>query len=364
MKLHLVNGFLGSGKTTAIIAATRYYLQEGKKVGIVTNDKGRYLVDTAFFDAEKIPTAQVGGGCFRCNFDELEKQIHQLQDAAAPDLIFAESVGSCVDLVNTVFSPLEAIEGVNFETLSYSVFTDIRLFDVWLSGETLPFSDSIIYTYGMQIEEAETLILNKIDLVKPEEFRDILSAAAKRFPDKHILGQNSLEHQHNHPWLHYLDSAQNPIELPNFKVDYKRYSAGEHLMAWVDRTFTLQSIKPGELRKTALELIQHITDAIKKQSIPAPHLKFYLSDQDQGVKLSFTSMDLLLTSQDTHWKNQIPEGFSSQLTILMNARVQIPKDRFLALIDEALQATASNCQIKIDSNKGTAYHPEVLPSCL
>ncbi len=40
MKLHLLSGFLGSGKTTAIQNATGYLLQKGVKVGAITNDQG------------------------------------------------------------------------------------------------------------------------------------------------------------------------------------------------------------------------------------------------------------------------------------------------------------------------------------
>ena len=64
MDLHLVGGFLGSGKTTAIIGAVRLLLARGKKVGVVTNDQGRFLVDTAFFKATQVPTAEVACGCF------------------------------------------------------------------------------------------------------------------------------------------------------------------------------------------------------------------------------------------------------------------------------------------------------------
>ncbi|NCB09923.1 MAG: cobalamin biosynthesis protein P47K, partial [Bacteroidia bacterium] len=79
MELHLINGFLGSGKTTAIISATKALLQRGKSVGVVTNDKGRFQVDSAFFQGQHIPTKQVAGGCFRCSFNEFEEKIIQLQ---------------------------------------------------------------------------------------------------------------------------------------------------------------------------------------------------------------------------------------------------------------------------------------------
>ena len=48
MQIHLVGGFLGSGKTTAIIAAARQLISRGQTVGIITNDQGKFLVDTVF----------------------------------------------------------------------------------------------------------------------------------------------------------------------------------------------------------------------------------------------------------------------------------------------------------------------------
>ncbi|MCJ7549956.1 MAG: cobalamin biosynthesis protein, partial [Anaerolineae bacterium] len=41
MDLHIVGGFLGSGKTTAIIGAAKALIAGGKRVGVVTNDQGR-----------------------------------------------------------------------------------------------------------------------------------------------------------------------------------------------------------------------------------------------------------------------------------------------------------------------------------
>jgi G3E family GTPase len=101
MKLHLVGGFLGSGKTTAIIQAARVLMQHGLRVGVVTNDQGKYLVDTAFFRLADIPAVEVSGGCFCCNYPNLDKSLDELVESARPDVIFAESVGSCADLVAT-----------------------------------------------------------------------------------------------------------------------------------------------------------------------------------------------------------------------------------------------------------------------
>ena len=44
MQLHIVGGFLGSGKTTAIIAIAHQLIAQGNKVGVVTNDQGNYTL--------------------------------------------------------------------------------------------------------------------------------------------------------------------------------------------------------------------------------------------------------------------------------------------------------------------------------
>ena len=71
MKLYLVNGFLGSGNTTAIQMACQNLQNNQKRVGVITNDQGEELVDTAFLKNHDLPTLQVTGGCFCCNYAKL-----------------------------------------------------------------------------------------------------------------------------------------------------------------------------------------------------------------------------------------------------------------------------------------------------
>jgi len=44
MKIHLLSGFLGSGKTTAIQSACRILQERGIKAAVITNDQGIRLV--------------------------------------------------------------------------------------------------------------------------------------------------------------------------------------------------------------------------------------------------------------------------------------------------------------------------------
>ena len=86
MKLILLGGFLGSGKTTAIVKAARILMREGKRVAIITNDQGDQQVDSAYVKSLDIPARQVPNGCFCCNYQQLDDHIAELKQTD-PDII-------------------------------------------------------------------------------------------------------------------------------------------------------------------------------------------------------------------------------------------------------------------------------------
>src|SRR5688572_24709719 len=102
----MVGGFLGAGKTTTIAKLARHYMSQGKRVGIVTNDQASDLVDTNSLRSQGFEVGEVAGSCFCCNFNELVNTIGRVGIANRPDVILAEPVGSCTDLVATVVQPL------------------------------------------------------------------------------------------------------------------------------------------------------------------------------------------------------------------------------------------------------------------
>ncbi|MDP4213786.1 MAG: GTP-binding protein, partial [Bacteroidota bacterium] len=152
MDIHLLSGFLGSGKTTAIQCASRLLIEKGIKTGVITNDQGIRLVDLDFFKHLGIPGRQVIGGCFCCNYQDLDDQIQSLTEAEQPDVIFAESVGSCTDIIATVLKPLRQYRPQSRITLS--VFADALLLHMLLIEGITLFDESVQYIYNKQLEEA------------------------------------------------------------------------------------------------------------------------------------------------------------------------------------------------------------------
>src|SRR5262245_29230510 len=121
LRFVMLGGFLGAGKTTALARLARHYLARGQRVALVTNDQAQDLVDTNSLRAQGFAVAEVPGACFCCRFDDLMGRVEGLAAGERPDVILAEPVGSCTDLVATVVQPLKDLYGDRFEVAPYAV---------------------------------------------------------------------------------------------------------------------------------------------------------------------------------------------------------------------------------------------------
>src|ERR1700730_12731402 len=121
LRFIMVGGFLGAGKTTTLGRLARYYMGRGQKVGLVTNDQAQDLVDTHTLREQGFAVEEVAGACFCCKFDDLLAKVGQLEADQRPQVILAEPVGSCTDLVATVVQPLKDLYGDRFQVGPYPV---------------------------------------------------------------------------------------------------------------------------------------------------------------------------------------------------------------------------------------------------
>ena len=338
MKIHLLSGFLGSGKTTAIQYACNELIKQQKKAGVITNDQGISLVDGDFFEHLNIPNRQVVNGCFCCNYDDLDKSIQSLITTNKPDIIFAESVGSCTDIVATVMKPL-----FNFyphTDITFSTFADVRLLRILLKENTQVFDESVRYIYFKQLEEAQVIIVSKIDLTDNETLLQIQQIMNEKYGDKIILYQNSFDPISIQQWLHVLDTQL--LEKPSsLQIDYDVYGDGESKLAWHDQAIEIYSPNYNALQ-AAIDLMRTIYQNILLNKYPVGHLKFLLNGEK---KISFTY------DSQGELMDAIENKKDNLATLLINARVETSPEMLSHLMSEGIKETEikSNCKITVKS---------------
>ena len=351
MQLHLVGGFLGSGKTTAIIEAAKWLASKGMRVGVVTNDQGKYLVDTAFMRLSDLPTVEVTGGCFCCRYDDLDERLHQLIDSSQPDVIFAESVGSCTDIVATVVKPLLSLGSGDIQPASFSVFVDGRLFLRWTEGQPLPFSEDVVYIFEKQIEEAGLLVVNKSDLLKPDERQRLESWLNTHHQGRPFRFQNSLDPDSVKGWMRMVQDEPSLLRDESFELDYERYSRGEVQMAWLDGEVNLTDItKPG--REVLVGWLEILLESLETHQVGIGHLKFIFQCGYRSTKLSFTG-----AGQDG-WQAQVPDEACDTWQVLVNARAEARAETLRDLFLQALDQAQAVYGFSIEIANLEHFHPE------
>jgi G3E family GTPase len=163
MKIVLIAGYLGSGKTTLIIALSKKIAGEGMKVAILVNDVGVVPVDGAVMQEYGLTVKDIGGGCICCQVaGNLMKTLETLAASVRPDIVIIEPTGIAVPdairqtvLLSARKNPME-------------MGHTIVLFDTSRATKLLTY-DTLKRLVSLQIRDATIIGLSKSDLVSPEE---------------------------------------------------------------------------------------------------------------------------------------------------------------------------------------------------
>ena len=147
----LITGPLGSGKTTLLrhILATH-----PAKLAIVMNEFGEIAIDTKVVEGKNVRIAELGGGCVCCSLlGEFEAAVNEIIEKVAPEMIIVETTG-LAEPEALVFNIQEALPQCRLDGVVSVIDADMLV--------RFP---ELGHTTRLQIEGADILLLNKIDLV-------------------------------------------------------------------------------------------------------------------------------------------------------------------------------------------------------
>jgi G3E family GTPase len=310
----MIGGFLGAGKTTAIARLARHYLGRGQRVGLVTNDQAQDLVDTNSLRAQGFAVEEVAGACFCCRFDDLVNRVAVLQEGERPDVILAEPVGSCTDLVATVVQPLRDLYGDRFEVAPYPVLFKpshgLRI----LQNEGGGFSAKAAYIFKKQLEEADAVVINRIDGLEPAALTELAELVARDYPGTPVLRLSAKTGQGFEALTELLDQQGN-FGRKILDIDYDTYAEGEAELGWLNSSIRVTADQPFDLDALLLTVVSRLRAAFGERGAEVAHLKAIgLHDLSFGVAnlvSSSTEPELSLTSH-----GRVPEA-----EVIVNARV-------------------------------------------
>jgi G3E family GTPase len=352
VKVILTGGFLGAGKTTSIIQLANILQRRGIKAGIITNDQGRELVDGKLVKSKGLQGAEVTGGCFCCRFDDFLREVDSLIKEYEPEVLIAEPVGSCTDLVSTVFLPLQKYYPHSFILAPFTVIADGRLLYESLSCGNFPFSEEILYLYNCQIEECNILLVNKSDTLEEKELCWLLEGLTHKYPGKTIIPVSALRGDGFEDWtLQLLQGGFNSNALQ--EIDYDKYGLAESQLGWYNSSVSIKSKWLFDANDFIQFLLVEIALSIKEAGGNIAHLKA-IAETSGGIIKAGTaglgkSIDFTQSAYD----------LTVHMNLLINARVEILPERLKSIINSSIEHLCSKLQLEARYDYEECFKPSL-----
>ena len=331
----MVGGFLGAGKTTTVGRLARHYQAQGKRVIVVTNDQAADLVDTHTLRAQGLEVGEVAGSCFCCNFNELTSVMEKMAGSGLPDVVLAEPVGSCTDLVATVMRPLEKVYQKPMRLAPYAVILKPGHGRRILGNHAKAgFSPQAAYIFRKQLEEADLVLVNRADELKPDEVAELTRLVNEQFPGRPVLAVSAGTGAGFDQFIQALEQGTLTPGQRTMEVDYDIYAQGEADLGWLNSQGTARADSPFDLDTLALGLVRGIQNLLTSQDAETAHLK--VTVKGAGAVAVANSIDNTTPpklSQPAHRQ-------ATEADLIINARVALDPETLAQLVAQGTRQAA------------------------
>jgi G3E family GTPase len=335
VQLVFVGGFLGAGKTTLLWRTAELLMKRGKRVGLITNDQAPDLVDTKWLAQKGLNVREVAGSCFCCSFFAMIEAAESLRSLDV-DILIGEPVGSCADLSATILQPLKDKFGDRFVLSPLSVLADpLRLRDVLSDGEDALHA-SAEYIFRKQLEEADLVVINKMDLVSPTEKSQLQRLIAARIPRAAVRYLSARTGEGLESWLDEVLSS--PAAGSHvLDMDYDTYAEGEAVLGWLNAEIRLSAAGASvEWRTFCSDLLKTLRATFRERRANVGHVKLLLTAGGGHCMGNLTSRD-----GEPLLQGEI-DGSPTQASLTLNARVEMLPEDLERIARDTLSKTASD----------------------
>ena len=266
----VLSGFLGAGKTTLLNEVLNN--REGRRVAVIVNDMSDVNIDAALIEkggAELSRTeeklVEMSNGCICCTLrDDLLAEVSRLAQEGRFDYLLIESTG--------ISEPIPVAQTFTFEDENGVSLGDVSRLDTMVTvvdsnsvlkdyneaeslqarGESLGEEDNRTVTDLLidQIEFANVIVLNKLDLVDEKEAKEVEAIINALNPGAEVIATT----RSKVPLHRVLDTNLFNYETAESSAGWIRELQGEHTPEteeyWIS-SFTYRQSRPFDARKFA-----------------------------------------------------------------------------------------------------------------
>ena len=224
MKILLVSGFLGAGKTTFIKELAKNINLE---FVVLENEYADIGVDKDFLDEKNLNVWEMSEGCICCSMKgDFKSSIKRIYSEINPEYLVVEPTG--VGMLSSIIENIREINNNDIEILSPITLIDITSFSEYLETFNSFFTDNL--------KNTGKVILTKLENSNHFEIENIKNEILKinnNFTNKTQLKKNNYRNFHKEWFADLLNKSINN------KIIDKNFSLKTHINL---RTFSKENV--------------------------------------------------------------------------------------------------------------------------
>ncbi|MBO4831979.1 MAG: hypothetical protein J5569_05900 [Oscillospiraceae bacterium] len=339
-KFVVFSGFLGSGKTTAMMALTRYYTEHYAKAAMISNDlsEGNNLADNRLAQLSSCNASEITGECICYCHDVLTERLNAYFDEGC-ELVVSDIPGFGVGALEHVYHGLAAEYPGQYELGPFTVLIEPGNAKLLLSGK----SADMTHILDAQLREADLIVLNKRDLLGNDETETVLSGLASKYPEARVIAISAARGEGLEELAQALRNGESALRRPD--IDYVGEGLQREMGSISEYYIQYHAVVCcNDFDGTAYleEMASAVQNGIRDCGCEIPHLKLLAWEQEGD----YGKVDLLGTGRPIEITHRF-ERPCTELAVVLNASAACPDTKLDGIITNAMSVVSERFGLEV-----------------
>ena len=348
-KFCVFSGFLGSGKTTTMIALTKYYSEHYGRAAMISNDLGHGvdLADDRLARLSGCEASEITDECICFIHDELATRLDSYYDSGC-ELVISDIPGFGVGALEHVYFGLDEKYPGKYELGPFTVITEPEIVDALRTGRNA----DMRYIRDFQLKEADLIVLNKCDCISEAQSAEYAEWLKENYPYADVAVISALTGTGLDRLAQILKEGRASLRHPD--IDYE----SEELIAEMDsiseyyiQYYAAVCCNDFDGNDYLLDMAEQIRDKIHGAGFEVPHLKL-LAWHDGG---EYGKIDLIGTGRGVE-KTHLFDSRCINLAVILNCSAACPADLLDSIITGTVKEVSADHDLELFIHKKECFN--------
>ena len=339
-KFAVFSGFLGSGKTTAMMALTRYHSAHRGKAAMISNDLGHgvNLADNRLANLCGCNASEMTEECICYQNENLADRLNAYYHDGC-QLVISDIPGFGVGALEHVYHGLSEKFPGQFDLAPFTVLVEPKTVEILRSGE----GGDLRYLYNTQLVEADLIVLNKCDLLDAEQREADLAWLKEHYPPAEVIAISALKEEGLEEFSRALAEGKASMRRPDIGYGGEAFLAAMgHMCESYLQYHTAVCCNDFDGNAYLLDMARAVQQGVKAAGHDIPHLKL-LAWEPEG---DFGKVDLLGIGREIEVTHRF-ERPCTELAVILNASADCPAEEWETLVTQTVKEVSDRYQLEL-----------------